>query len=206
MKRAAIGIRAHSGWGALVVVSGSPATVNVIYRGRIAITDPNTAGANQPYHFARRQKLPEAERYLADCATASERLALEALGEIVKELQRREYVAVSCAILLASGRSLPSLSQILASHSLIHAAEGEFFRRAFWKASERLEIQVTGIREREIDGRAEAVFGNRTTQLRREIAALGVSLGPPWTADQKTASLAALLLLASDSDKSSGNK
>jgi hypothetical protein len=198
MKRAAIGIRAHSGWGALVVVSGSPATVDVIDRKRIAVTDPNIAGANQPYHFAQGQRLPEAERYLADCAAASERLALEALGEIVKELQRREYVAVSCAILLASGRSLPSLSQILASHSLIHAAEGEFFRRAFWKASERLKIQVTGIRERELDGRAEAVFGSRTIRLRREIGAQGASLGPPWTTDQKTASLAALLVLASE--------
>jgi len=172
MKRAAIGIRAHSGWGALVVVSGSPSTVDVIERRRTAITDPNIRGANQPYHFAQGQKLPEAERYLADCAAVSERLALAALGEIVKELRRREYVAVGCAILLASGRSLPSLSQILASHSLIHAAEGEFFRRAFWKASERLEIQVTGIPERQLDGRAEAVFGSGTIQLRREIAVL----------------------------------
>src|SRR6267143_6650973 len=112
MKRAAIGIRAHSGWGALVVVSGSPSTVDVIDRRRIAITDPNIAGASQPYHFAQGQKLPKAERYLADCAAVSERLAFEALGEIVKELKRRDYVAVGCAILLASGRSLPSLSQI----------------------------------------------------------------------------------------------
>lgn len=202
MKRAAIGIRAHSGWGALVVVSGSPSTVDVIDRRRIAITGPNIAGANQPYHFAQGQKLPEAERYLADCAAVSERLAFEALGEIVKELKRREYVAVSCAILLASGRSLPSLSQILASHALIHAAEGEFFRRAFWKASERLEIQVTGIREQDLDGRAETVFGSGTIQLRREIATLGRSLGPPWTTDQKAACLAALLVLASEQKQS----
>ena len=197
MKRAAIGIRAHSGWGALVVVSASPAPVDVIDRRRIAVTDPNMAGANQPYHFAQGQKLPEAESYLADCAAVSERLALAALHEIVKELRRRECVVVGCAILLASGRTLPSLSQILASHSLIHTAEGEFFRRALWKASERLELQVTGIRERELDGRAEAVFGSGTIQLRREIATLGASLGPPWTTDQKTATLAALLVLAS---------
>jgi len=195
MTRAAIGIRAHSGWGAVVAVTGSAAAVNVIERRRIAIIDPIIPGANQPYHFAQGQKLPEAERYLAECAAVSERLALEALGEIVKELRHREYVAVSCAILLASGRSLPALSQILASHSLIHAAEGEFFRRAFWKASEGLEIEVTGIRERELDARAEAVFGGGTSQVRREIAALGKSLGPPWTTDQKTASLAALVTL-----------
>jgi hypothetical protein len=65
------------------------------------------------------------------------------------------------------------------------------------EASEQLEIQVAGIPERELDARAEAVFGSRTIQLRRDIAALGGSLGPPWTTDQKTASLAALLLLES---------
>lgn len=199
MQRAAIGIRAHSGWGALVVVSGSPAEVEIIDRRRIAITNPNIAGANQPYHFAQRHNLEEAERYLADCDAVSQQLALEALGAIVKEPQRHEYVAVGCGILLASGRSVPSLEQILASHPLIHTAEGEFFRRAFRKASERLGIQVTGIRERELDGRAEAVFGSlKALELQREIAALGRSVGPPWTTDQKSASLAALLILAGE--------
>lgn len=201
MKAAAIGVRAHSGWGALVVVSGNPGSIEVIDRRRIAVADLNLAGANQPYHFAQKYALPEAERYLAHCATASERLALEALNDIVRELRRREYLAMGCAILLASGRPLPFLSNILASHSLIHAAEGEFFRRAFGNASERLGIQVAGIPERELDGRAEAVFGSRTIQLRQEIAAVGRSLGPPWTTDQKTACLAALLVLASEQEQ-----
>ncbi|MGD0435562.1 MAG: hypothetical protein ABSB86_03805 [Bryobacteraceae bacterium] len=197
MKRAAIGIRAHSGWGALVVVSENP-VVDVIDRGRIAITDPNTRGANQPYHFAKELNLRAADQHLADCAAISEQLAFEALAGVRDQLWRREYVAVGCAILLASGRALPSLSNILASHALIHTAEGEFFRQAFFRASERLEIPATGIRERDLDQRAEAVFGDRASRLRQEIAALGRSLGPPWTTDQKTASLAALLVLAGD--------
>jgi|SRR5882724_10277126 len=187
MKRAAIGIRAHSGWGAVVAVSSSDAGIEVIDRRRIAITDPNVAGANQPYHFAQGQKLADAEAYLAECASVSERLAVEGLGEVVKELRRREHVAVGCAILLASGRALPSLAKILESHPLIHTAEGEFFRQAFWKACDRLEIPVTAIRERDLDGSAE---------LRSKIAALGKSVGPPWTTDQKTASLAAMLVLS----------
>lgn len=196
MKRAAIGIRAHSGWGALVAVSENPFAVDLIDRRRIAITDPKIAGANQPYHFAQGQEVPEAERYLRDCTAISEQLALTALHEVVKELQHRECAVVDCAILLASGRNLPALSQILSSHSLIHTAEGEFFRRAFWKASERLGIKVTGIRERELDRLAEEIFGSRSIQFRGEIATLGRSIGPPWTTDQKTACLAALLALA----------
>jgi hypothetical protein len=195
MQPVALGIRTHSGWGALVAVCLNP--VKVVERQRIAITEPDHAGDNQPYHFAKGQNLPKAERYLAEYAAVSEQLAFEALGGIVEELKQHGYLAVGCAILQAAGRPLPALSQILASHSLIHTAEGEFFRRAFWKASERLAIKVTGIRERNLPERAEEVFGSRATQLQREIAAQGKSLGPPWTTDQKTASLAALMVLAS---------
>jgi hypothetical protein len=197
MQPAAIGIRAHSGWGAVVVVSRNHAAPVLVDRKRIAVTDPSVRGANQPYHYAQGQKLSDAEQYLVDCSTISEKLAFEALEGIVEDMRRREYVPMGCAILLASGRSLPPVAKILASHPLIHTAEGEFFRQAFRRAGERLKIQVTGIRERELDARAAAVFGARSTKLKREIAALGATVGPPWTTDQKLASLAALLVLES---------
>ena len=184
MKRAAIGIRAHSGWGALVAVSGNPAAPEVIDRRRIEIIDPHIQGAQQPYHFAQEQTPAQAERYLTDCAAVSERLAMAAVREAVAALQRREYDVAGCAILLGSGRSLPPLSKILASHALIHTAEGVFFREAFSKACERLKIPVMGVIERELDA-----------SERTRIAALGRSLGPPWTTDQKAAAQAALLVL-----------
>jgi hypothetical protein len=199
MTPAAIGIRTHSGWGAVVVVVGGPGAIEVVHRSKVVITAPDTKGASQPYHFAKGHSPPEAERYLAECATASERLAWEALGEIILEARRRDKVVGRCAILLAAGRSLPPLPNILASHPLIHTAEGEFFRQSFWRAGERLNIQMTGIRERELDERARKVFGAEGDSLQREIAGLGSLLGPPWTADQKNASLAALLVLAGHS-------
>ncbi len=136
MKRAAIGVRMHSGWGALVAVSNSTGTVEVIDRRRVAITTPGTPGANQPYHFAENLELPEAEKFLGNCFAASKRLAFEAVRDVVGELRGRQYRVVGSAVLLGSGRPLPPLSKILASHALIHAAEGEFFREAFSKACE----------------------------------------------------------------------
>ena len=52
MKQCAIGIRVHSGWGAVVAVSGEANSLEVIDRRRIEIIDPKTPGAFQPYHFA----------------------------------------------------------------------------------------------------------------------------------------------------------
>jgi hypothetical protein len=196
MKRAAIGVRMHSGWGALVAVSNSAGTVEIIDRRRIAITSPGTPGANQPYHFAENLGLPEAEKFLGTCFATSERLALAAVRELVGELRGRHYRVVGSAVLMASGRPLPSLSEILASHALIHAAEGEFFRRAFSKACEGLDLSVTGFRERNLDECVRAAFGEAATRMWQQISTLGRSLGPPWTKDQKTAALAALVVLA----------
>jgi hypothetical protein len=186
----------HSGWGALVAASGDASTLEVIDRRRIVVADPNIPGATQPYHFAAKMGLPEAERYLSNRARVSEHLAVAAIQTVVRELHSREYQVIGSAVLLASGRPLPTLPEILASHPLLHTAEGEFFRTVFWRASERLGIPVTGIRERDLDECTHAVFGKVTTEVRRRISGLKSSLGSPWTEDQKKASLAASMVLA----------
>jgi hypothetical protein len=179
-----------------VVVAGSPGAIEVVDRRRIVITAPGMEGAQQPYHFAQGQKLADAESYLAECAEASERLAYKDLREIIEDARGRGKMVASCAILLAAGRSLPPLPKILASHPLIHTAEGEFFRQSFRKAAGRLGMQVTGIRERDLPERTQAAFGPQAGSVIREIAGRGSSLGPPWTTDQKNACLAGLLFLS----------
>jgi hypothetical protein len=196
MKRAAIGVRMHSGWGALVAVSNSDGRVEILERRRVAMTIPGTPGANQPYHFAENLELPEAENFLGNCFATSRRLALAAVRNVLGELRGRQYRLVGSGMLLASGRPLPPLPKILASHALIHAAEGEFFREAFSKACEDLDLSVTGFRERNLEECVQTTFGKAATRMWQQISTLGRTLGPPWTADQKTAALAALVVLA----------
>jgi hypothetical protein len=196
MKRAAFGVQMHSGWGVLVAVSGDANSVEILDRKRIVTADPAMPGAIQPYHFAAGLALPEQEKHLAHCAEVSSRLAAKAMAEVIKELDGRRYRIVGAAVLLASGRSLPPLAKILAAHPLIHTAEGEFFRAAASKACADLQIPVTAIRVRELDEQASAAFGNAASKVQDSVAKLGSSIGPPWTKDHKTASLAALLVLA----------
>jgi hypothetical protein len=201
MKRAAaLGVRMHSGWGVLVAISGDAHGLEVIDRRRIVTTDQAMPGAKQPYHYAASLELtglglPEAEKYLANCAAASERLTFTAVGEVVRELGERQFRIVGAAVLLASGRPLPLLSKILASHPLIHTAEGEFFRNAVSQACAGLKIPVTAVREMELEKRAKTVFGNAASRVQRMIASLGSSIGPPWTKDHKSAALAAAMIL-----------
>jgi hypothetical protein len=196
MKPAAIGIRVHSGWGALVAVTGSLGSEEVIERRKVTIIDPKNPGVTQPYHYVEEMELRAAERHLNKCATDSRRLALEALGHIARELHGRGFRLAGSAILLSSARPLPDLDEILSSHALIHTAEGEFFRHAFRQAFERLEIPVSGIRERELEDSARKAFGKSAAEAQKRINGMGRTLGPPWTQDEKIAALAAAIILA----------
>lgn len=194
MQPVCLGFRVHSGWGALVAVARPSGSWQVLERRRISIVDGKIAGHAQPYHFARGQSLAEAKKYIARCAAASLRLAQEALSQVVEQLSRRHRVT-GAAVLLASGRPLPELEKILASHPLIHTAEGEFFRQAFSEACEALDIPVTRIRERDLGEHAQAVFKKSAASLPEELAAAAKHLGPPWSQDQKAAALAAAVVL-----------
>lgn len=202
MKNAAFGIRMHSGWGALVCISGDADALEMVERRRIAIIEPTMPGAKQPYHFAESLRLEEAERHLQKCAAISERLALQAIRDTLDAVTSRNYQVIGCAMLLASGRELPALPKILASHALIHTAEGEFFRRLVSEACERCHIPVMGIRERELDDRANAIFGKAAPRVRQHISSLGKTVGSPWTQDEKTAALAGLIVCSTSPTQS----
>lgn len=192
MKRAALGIRMHSGWGVLVAVSEA---MEVIDRRRIVVTDDNGPRGNQPFHHAEELGLSKAEPFLAKYRSESERLALAAIEAATKEIVAKSYDIAAAAILLASGRPLPALPQILASHPLIHTAEGELFRDIVASACQMLSIPVTRYRERDLEDIAEDALANSTANAKQELSEAARRLGPPWTADHKAAALAAYIAL-----------
>ena len=197
MKAAAIGIRVHSGWGAVVLLSSERGSEQMIDRRRISVVEDKKQSAVQPYHFAATMELRAAEKHIRDCAASSSRLAFSALRDMAESVQRRGYRVDCAALLMNSGRPLPELVKILAAHPLIHAAEGDFFRQVFRDALERLTIPVTAIRERDLSQQAAVVFGKAAASLQARITAMGKIAGSPWTADQKNAALAAAIALES---------
>src|SRR5579864_4187600 len=128
--RAAIGFRAHSGWAALVAVAGPPDSPQVIDRRRIETCDPAIRGSKQPYHAAESLELPDARALLAKCARSTAELSQRALREAIDDLAGIGYRVEACGLTLGSGRALPELKAVLASHTLLHTAEGEFYRDA----------------------------------------------------------------------------
>ncbi len=176
-------------------MAGTPRSGAVLFRRRIELVDPAVTGARQPYHAAEGKKLPKAREIIRRCATDANRLARQAFREAVAELENGGHHVAGCGLLLASGRPLPPLEAILASHALIHTADGELFRNALAAAGEDGGVRVTGVREKELLARSAARFRLSAEEIPRRLKEIGRSLGPPWTQDEKFASLAGWLAL-----------
>ena len=193
---AAIGFRAHSGWAAAVAITGTNGVPAVVLRRRIQMMAPGVAGPSQPYHAAVGLEIREAEQAIANCAARAAALATAGLRRMVEDLEQLGHRAAGCGLLLASGRPLPPLEKILASHPLLHTAEGELFREALRAAAQQCGLPLIEVKERELFTRAAANLNLPSAELERNLAAMGKAIGPPWRQDEKFATLAAWLALS----------
>jgi hypothetical protein len=191
MKRAAVGFRVHSGWAALVALAVEKGAPVVLARRRVHLVDTFTYEFRQPYHTAEKLLLEKARAFVARMRNESRRLALRAIREVSADLRDQGYQLSGCGLLRSSGRPLPKLRQILASHSLIHSADGELFRETILQAAARCGLKSLTLKERETLDSASRKFRIRPSELARRVNELGRPLGAPWSQDEKLATMAA---------------
>ena len=191
----ALGFRAHSGWAAVVALAGPPRSPEVIDRRRIELVERGAPGGVQPYHAARNLDSRKAEQFIAGVIEAADRAALRAIDALTEKLSSKNKKIVSCGIVLASGRVLPSLDATLKSHALVHTAEGELYRSAIAHAAKRHGWKILGVKERELYEFAAKQLRIPTEKLRLRVAEMGRAVGSPWSADEKSATLVAWLSL-----------
>lgn len=159
------------------------------------MADPQDPESKHPYHAVEGANLEEAARRLSRYRAAAQERAQTALAALSEDLARRGCPAVRLGVPDSTSRRAVPLASILASHALIHAAEGDHFRGALVDAAERNGIAVSRIKARELEAQAETRLCRPISELREAIKELGRQVGPPWGADQKTAALLAWLLL-----------
>jgi hypothetical protein len=80
-------------------------------------------------------------------------------------------------------------------HFRMHKAEGVLFRDALARAAQACGLRFFGIHEKRLDQQAELALATSVNSLRKTIASVGKSVGPPWGKDQKDAALAAMIAL-----------
>jgi hypothetical protein len=106
-------------------------------------------------------------------------------------LKEHGFMLRRAGLCLASGRPLPELEKILASHALIHTADGELFREALAVASERCGLTVMRIKEKELLERAGKVLRLKPEKVLRCATEAGRGMGAPWSQDEKFAAVVA---------------
>jgi len=197
VKQAAVGFRVHSGWTALVAVCLEKGAPVILARQRVHLVETFTYEFRQPYHTAEKMLLGQAREFISRMQAEARRLAYRAMRELESRAREQGVKLTRCGLLLASGRPLPNLEKILASHALIHTADGELFREAIVHASSRAGLAMSTVKERELLERAGQAFRMKSAALLQRVTELGRPLGSPWSQDEKFATLAAWLALTS---------
>jgi len=202
MKHVALGFRAHSGWTALVAITLEQGIPRVLLREHPHLVKTFTYEFRQPYHTARKGSLDEARDFISRVRSEARGLAWQAISSAQLNLQGQGYELKRCGLLLSSGKPLPDIPQILASHALIHTADGELFREALLHACERCGLGTFKAPERGLLERASQALQQKGDELGCCLAHLGAAVGSPWTQDEKLAALVAWLSLALPTCKS----
>src|SRR5215469_10250581 len=97
----------------------------VISRHHINLAGSGPPRTVQPYHAARGLSLAAASQAIEGAASLARQLARDAIRDAMKA-----HTIVACGLGMEPSKTLPPLEAILASHPLLHTAEGHLFRTA----------------------------------------------------------------------------
>jgi len=194
--KVAFGLKAHSGWAALVAVGACGAELRVVDRRRIELVDPDdVAWAKQPFHAAHGLDAEDARDVVERAVASARRVAGRELRAALGRARESDHDVVACAVLVPEPMRDWSTEQILAVHFRMHKAEGVLFPDALSRAAAACGLRVVAIPEKRSMEYAGDSLATPPAALAELIAGLGRSVGAPWGKDHKSAALAALVAL-----------
>jgi hypothetical protein len=194
--RIALGLKAHSGWAALVALGTRDGELRVVDRRRLELAEEaDGQWAKQPYHAAEGLSSDQARRVVQRGVAAARRLADREMRAAVNRAGEAKHEIVACAVLVAAPMPSWSVEEILAVHFRMHQAEGVLFRDALARAADACGLRLVAIPEKLLTEQAKRALATSASALMKRIATLGKTAGPPWGRDQKDAALAAMIAL-----------
>jgi hypothetical protein len=190
-RRAALGLKVRTGRAVVVAVGGAVDAPEILVKTRIDVAFTFDEGA--VYHVAQGLSLDAARTFLSE---SEARFVERARKELAALREGLDAKLVAASLVAPPPKPAPPLETILKAHPLVHAAEGELYRRVFSEASAALGARPSRVAEDALAKRAASELGLTPAKLATRLAALGKASGRPWTAEHKQATLAAWLALA----------
>jgi len=188
------GLKAHSGWAALVALGKSGGNYEIVTRRRLELVDDEWA--KQPYHAAEELPPNEARDLVKRGIQSAHKIARRELRAALNQARELGNNVVGCAVLVGNPMPDWSVEQILAVHFRMHQAEGVLFREALAEAAKTCDLKLITLPEKTLTQEAEKRLRRSASHFNQTLKELGKSAGPPWGKDQKDATLAALVMLS----------
>ena len=189
---AVLGLRPHTYWTAAAVVAGSADAPDVVWRERLAFAGP---GEKFPFHRAAEAELSAAPAVIEASRRACVANLARGIEGLLSRMRARDVEVRLAATAASTAKLPPALADILASHSRIHTAEGDFARDAVAAGCAAAGLAVRRVVERELPALTADRLGVGPPELAARLKAMGATLGPPWSEDYKLAVQAAWLEL-----------
>jgi hypothetical protein len=186
-------MRVKTGHATAVVVAGLAASPKVIRRCSVELCDPAIPESKHPYHAE--LELPQAEgaKVVKRATDAVRAVAERALRDLVKEVRDGGCDLRGIALVIGSAADPWKLAN---PHIRAHALEGRLFWQVLDDAAKKLDVACSVVLEREVFAKGAAALGKRAEHLKTAVVELGRSIGKPWGGEEKTAAVAAWIMLA----------
>jgi hypothetical protein len=178
-----VGLHSRTGTAEAVALALSgTADSAVAFRGRWSLDLIEDRAERQIYHAAGDLPPARAETIVRRAIDVVADIALGHLRTIIGSLGTVDEVGV-----IVGDFPVPdSLAAILASHTLMHAAEGALFRDALLDAATACGVRGIGVSR----NRATELLGG---EYAHAVAVVGSAAGRPWRKDHKLATVAAIV-------------
>ncbi len=193
MEKAAIGFRVKSGWATVVLVVEAAGAPRVADRRRVDLADPAVLESRQPYHAAFQPFQQASPNRVVQLVRVVERFSAGSVAEIIDLYRVKCHSLVGVAIVVGSD---VDPSTIRSDHIRAHASEGRLFRVVIEKAARQSGLTPSVFVEKLLYARASQVIRQPEARLKAQVTALGKGIDGAWRSEEKTATLAAWMLLA----------
>lgn len=192
----ALGFSVHTGRAFIIALGGPLDAPAVLAKTLVQVASTFEEGA--VFHTAEAQPLAAARKLVASAEVHFVKKAARGLRALVDTLDGE---IVAAAMTAKAAKPAPPLESILKAHTLIHAAEGELYRRVYTSAASELGFVVERISPDTVTAEVASALELSPAAAISRLAAMGKASGKPWAADQKAAALAAWWALARASSK-----
>ena len=192
MNEAGLGFRVKSGWAMVVLVSASSPPV-VIDRRRVNLSDPSVPDSAQPFHAGLDLPKAAAAKAVARLVKCVERSSERVIAELIQHYRAGGHRIVGAGIVVGSTVDPRTIRN---DHIRAHAEEGRLFRVVIENALKLSRLKFSVTREKDSLGEGKKMLGVSEPGLRTELTKMGKAIEGSWRAEEKEATLAALMALA----------